>query len=279
MKRFLYSVLPTPLRIQGRSFFANYALDLRDQLTGRTEPGIPPRHLNISGGGPFRQYGENTVALCRHLGGLQTTDDVLDVGCGIGRTALALSAFLAPASHYGGFDIIRFAIEWCQAQIASRNPNFRFIHADLFNQTYNPKGLIAADRYAFPFASGSFTFAIATSLFTHLLPSSTENYLRETSRSLKPGARFLSTWFLLDERTGLGLASGRSTLAFPHEAGDARLHNPAAPEQAVAYRRDYITKLFALSGLKIDAVYHGDWSGITKEAESYQDIVVATKAS
>jgi len=202
---------------------------------------------------------------------------VLDLGCGIGRTALALTSFLRPESRYAGFDIIRFAVEWCRSNVAPQRLNFSFVHADVFNQTYNPKGKLTAEQYAFPFAEDSFSFAIATSLFTHLLVAATENYLREAARVLRPGGRFLSTWFLLDEQMLSGIGAGNAKITFPHVRGECALHNCEAPEQAVAYRREALMRRFDLAGLAVQSVYRGDWSGTTKDCESFQDVIVATR--
>ena len=147
MKEALLSVLPTAARVQGRAFFPNYLLDTWDRVTGRADPDLPPRHLNISGGGPFREYGENIVKLCVTYGGLQADDSVLDIGCGIGRTALALTKFLAPSSHYAGFDVIGFAIEWCRQHVSRQHPGFTFVHADIYNKFYNPRGQVEAGLY------------------------------------------------------------------------------------------------------------------------------------
>src|SRR4026209_2090482 len=76
---------------------------------------------------------------------LQPHEDVLDVGCGVGRVALALSGFLT--GRYEGFDVDPALIAWCPQPIAL--PNFGFTHVDLFNQSYTPRGA-PASAFTFP---------------------------------------------------------------------------------------------------------------------------------
>jgi SAM-dependent methyltransferase len=262
------------MRVQGRVFLPNYLRDTWDRVTGRADPDLPPRHLNISGDGPFREYGQNIVNLCVTHAGLQADDSVLDIGCGIGRTALALAKFLAPSGRYAGFDVIKFAIDWCQRHIAGARGGFAFVHADIYNKFYNPGGGVEADEYQFPFRAGEFSFALATSLFTHVLPSTASHYLRETGRVVSPGGRFLSTWFLLG---GESSAWGSQKMQFPYVFEEYALHSLHAPEQAVAYRRDFVERSFGEAGLVIEAVYRGSWSGVRAEAASMQDVIVARR--
>jgi hypothetical protein len=86
-------VLPVEFRLQGPAYLVNYIRDLYDEWNGRAEPEVPPRRLNISGGGSFRALGEHNLSLCRMYGQLRPDDAVLDAGCGIGRTALPLLDF------------------------------------------------------------------------------------------------------------------------------------------------------------------------------------------
>jgi SAM-dependent methyltransferase len=273
-KRLAFSLLPSPIRIQGLSFFRNYLLDLRESLSGQRDSETPPRHLNISGAGPFRVYGRNTVDLCRMHAGLAADDVVLDIGCGIGRTALALSGYLTNGEYYG-FDVIRFAVKWCREHIGVRHPNFHFAHADIFNLTYNPRGKIAAESFGFPYADGAASFALATSLFTHVLPEAADNYVAEAGRVLKPGGRMLSTWFLLDAEVEHALAEGRTAVSFAHRFARHAQTNLHAPEQAVAFPRDYVLGVFERNGFVVDAVYRGDWTGIPNKVDSMQDVVIA----
>lgn len=274
-ERTLYALLPTAVRIQGRSYFSNYLLDLRDRITGTVDPNVPPRHLNISGRGSFRKFGEHNLMLCKTFGHLRPDDTVLDVGCGIGRSAWAMTGFLSGSGKYVGLDIVAFAIKWCQEHIAKRHPNFSFLHADIYNRVYNSRGEIGPDRYSFPFPPTTFTFCMAMSVFTHLLPSTTERYVAEIRRVLRPGGRFLSTWFLLDDTTETALAAGTAMVQFPHRFEHHAQNSLHAPERAVAYKRGYVERLLSNAGFVIESVSHGGWSRAPDNIDSGQDVVVA----
>jgi SAM-dependent methyltransferase len=272
--RIVDPLLPVEVRLQGPRYFVHYLRDLRDELSGKTEPGVPPRRLNISGGGSFRALGEHNLLLCRTYGQLQPNDVVLDIGCGIGRTALPLTRFLAPPGRYTGIDVIDFAIRWCQKEIGREYPHFRFLHADVYNKHYNRRGKINPDQYSFPLASDSITFCLATSVFTHLLPATTERYIREIARVLRPGGRFFSTWFLLDETTETRAAEGKAQFDFQFRFANHAQVSRDAPETAVAYRLDYLKDILAEAGLEIASVQHGGWSGALDRIDSGQDVIV-----
>ena len=79
---------------------------------------------------------------------------------------------------------------------------FRFTHVDLVNATYNPRAEATAASFRFPYDDEAFDLVIATSVFTHLLPEESSNYLTEIGRVLAPAGRLFSTWFLLDSAPG-----------------------------------------------------------------------------
>jgi SAM-dependent methyltransferase len=267
-------VLPVEVRLQGPAYVVNSLRDLYDEWNGKAESDVPPRRLNISGAGSFRELGEHNLSLCRKYGQLAPDDTVLDVGCGIGRTALPLTKFLLTPGRYTGIDVIAFAIQWCQRQIAGRHPHFEFLHADVYNKHYNPRGNIRPEQYSFPVAPNSITFCLATSLFTHLLPKTTERYVMEIARALVPGGRFLSSWFLLDEQTEPCIAAGGAQFDFKFRFANHAQVSESAPEAIVAYRFDYLKALFDIAGFEITGVYHGGWSGMPDRIDSGQDIVV-----
>jgi len=67
----------------------------------------PPDYLQVPyGGGPYFEIG---LHFFRHLldhCDLKRSSHVLDVGCGIGRMALPLTAYLHGEARYEGFDIM-----------------------------------------------------------------------------------------------------------------------------------------------------------------------------
>ena len=133
------------------------------------------------------------------LGGLKPDENVLDVGCGIGRMAVPLTKYLKGV--YEGFDIGPEAIKWCQDNISRRYPKFYFQVADVFNEKYNPGGKYKASEYKFPYDNDAFDFVYLTSVFTHMLPHDMENYLSEISRVLRNNGRCLITYYLLNEES------------------------------------------------------------------------------
>jgi SAM-dependent methyltransferase len=249
--------------------------ELIDYISGITDPAV------------FRGVG----AIYRDLfvaRGLRPTDRVLDVGCGVGRIALPLADYLAGGT-YDGFDISRPAIDWCRENITPRHPNFRFAHADVYNEFYNPGGRRRARRFRFPHPAAAFDFAFLTSVFTHLLPRDLTHYLTEVARVLRPGGRCVITFFLHNPGTAANIRAGRSAFRLPYrqgkparpvgadpEYGDCLTESAAEVERVVAYDERWVRDTFAACGLTLDAgVQYGNWSG--RPEALFQDVVAATK--
>lgn len=115
--------------------------------------------------------------------------------------AAPLAAYLSKEGSYEGLDIVVQAVRWCSENITPRYPNFRFVHADIYNKSYNPEGKITAHQYAFPYGEASFDFVFLTSVFTHMLPADVENYLHQVSRVAEEEQE-VPGHFLPDERRG-----------------------------------------------------------------------------
>lgn len=45
----------------------------------------------------------------------------MDIGSGIGRTAVPLTKFLNPDARYEGFDVVKKGVKWCNAKIKTVN--------------------------------------------------------------------------------------------------------------------------------------------------------------
>jgi SAM-dependent methyltransferase len=260
---------------------AKYFLaDLVSRLSGRADPLTPPARLIARAGGcDFRWVGRDLVRVLADRGGLQPTARVVDIGCGAGRVALPLTEFLTPPGSYEGLDVDHEAIEWCSKNISARYAAFHFTFADVRNEEYNPDGPVDAASFRFPYPDSAFDFAVATSLFTHLLPTDLENYFGEISRVLVPRGTLVATFFLLNEESFALQASGASRLVFAHQAEHCRVLKREAPAAAVAYEEPFVELLLRRCGLEPKGLpSYGAWCG-RRQFDSFQDVVVATRVA
>lgn len=276
MKRVIKYVLPPSLRTAMLNAFDDVA-DFSDRLRGKQTDLVPPRKMIHNIGGSFIGVGS---AFFRHfveLGGLQPTERVLDVGCGVGRMAVPLTGYLGDGGRYNGLDIDTKEIAWCTRHITSRYPNFRFQVADIYSKRYNPKGNCKASEYRFPFADNSFDFVFLTSVFTHMLPPDLENYLSEISRVLADNGRCFMTFFLLNADSIQAIEKQESSLDFKYDYGDYRTADRNMPEWAVAFPEALVIEACERHGLRIrQPIHYGFWCRRAGSFD-YQDILVASK--
>ncbi len=229
-------------------------------LLGLRDPLMPPRQLiDGVGGGDFKAVGQEFFRYFTEMGGLKPTCCVLDVGCGCGRMAVPLIHYLSEQGEYWGFDIVGSAIDWCQKKIAANDKRFHFQLADVYNKSYHPQGKHPASAYSFPYRDGFFDFAFLTSVFTHMLAPDMEHYLDSESREL--------------------IRQGSSSISFKHEFPYGATSNLGSPEAAVAFDEIFIRTCFQGQHLDVvEPIRYGSWCGRTRFL-SYQDIIVATRAS
>jgi ubiquinone/menaquinone biosynthesis C-methylase UbiE len=257
-------------------------LDASETFLGKRDPLVPPRRLMSVGSNQltrsdFNKIGQELFQYLVEIGGLKPNDNVLDVGCGVGRMAIPLTRYLSAQGTYAGFDIVAESIQHCVQSISPHFPNFHFHHADLFNAHYNPDGKCSPHQHKFPFPNETFSFVFLTSVFTHMLSKDMENYLNEICRVLTIGGRCFITYFLLTPESEEMIRSNRSTkkFVFPVDYGKSiKKHNL---EAAVAFNESYIRELYSKCGLRIIApIRYGSWCERNTDA-GYQDIVVGVK--
>ena len=225
----------------------------------------------------FIEVGQELFGHFKTIGELRPNERVLDIGCGIGRMAIPLTKYLVDGS-YEGFDIVRAGIEWCNENISSRYPNFRFQFADIYNTLYNPSGVVPSKEYRFPYEASSFDFVFATSVFTHMLPEDMEHYLCETARVLKRGGRCLITFFLWNQEVERLIVSGQSKFGFKHNCGNYHVQDTKSPESAICYEEAFVLPLYEKYDLDANlAIHYGAWCG-RNDFASGQDMIIATKA-
>lgn len=246
---------------------------LRHIAANRFMP-VPPGTQSI-GDGDFRAIGAEFLGHFVRLGGLKSTDSVLDIGCGLGRMALPLTQYLRePKGRYHGLDVVESAIEWCRQTISPVYRQFFFDHLDVCNDLYNPAGELSPDAVALPVETASVDFVIMTSLFTHMRATEAAGYLREVARVLRPGGRCFVSLFLMDDAAKAALRAKPSRLAFDPEGAGPEFHAEAAqPLAAVAFDRAYFLDMAAKAGLvPLKPVVTGCWSG--RGGDTYQDLCV-----
>ncbi|MBI5882634.1 MAG: class I SAM-dependent methyltransferase [Elusimicrobia bacterium] len=120
--------------------------------------------------------------------------EVLDLGCGNGRQLFGLLD--KGLGSYVGADPVRESIDFCDSHIFPLVEGARFIHLDVLNEFYNPKGKMLPEQVVLPFPDRSFDSVIAGSVFTHLGNIEVcSRQLGEIARVLKPRGKSFSSWF------------------------------------------------------------------------------------
>lgn len=229
----------------------------------------PPRLLNYAADGNFVEQGDELVAALHRDFTLDHGIRILDIGCGIGRIATALWRAKLDVS-YDGFDIVAYGTAWCRKKIPERD-GYRFVHADVFNPFYNPRGRIAPTDYTFPYPDGSFDLLVAVSVYTHLLEAETRSYFEQSMRVLDAGGKAYFTTFLVNEDI-----PASAHFAFGHQIGSAYVERLEEPEMAVGYTLAFWQSLAQAHGGRIVKINPGSWRG-TQSSPDYQDCLIFEK--
>lgn len=226
------------------------------------------------GGKRFNHYGKLTASLLQTLAKLTPESNVLEIGCGTGRTALGLAKILNDG-NYTGMDIEAYSISTCVTNPLLQTKKFKFDLIDIYNREYNPNGKFKPEEYKFPYADSSFDVIFMVSVFTHMLPADTKRYMQEFAIMLKPGGRVFITTFLMDD------GSDFESMKFPFRRDDAFVQQERLPEFAVGYEYKFYVSEFAKWGMKeFVQPLKGHWrqSSVPNIKETFpQDIVVFVK--
>jgi SAM-dependent methyltransferase len=253
----------------------SFPRDAVESLLGLRDPLVPPHGLWFIGGEQnHEKVTEEFFQYFVDMGGLQSTSRVLDVGCGLGVMGARLTRFLTPPGSYCGIDIVKVGVNWAQRAIASRHPNFSFVHVDVFNKHYNPTGTISPAEFRFPYPDEEFDFVFLKSVLTHLLPEAIRQYLQEIRRVLKPSGRCLVSVFLLNSDSIALIDAGQSSVPLRKEIENYRVIDAKFPETAVGIPEREFLSWCAHIGLRATMpIQYGAWCGRSAFL-SYQDIVL-----
>ena len=279
LRHIWYSLSPGQRAITRRLYYL--LPDIFDRLTNRRHKYVPPRGYiftgSSSGSNDFIAQGMHQLNILKAFISLKPDDHVLDVGCGIGRTAIALTTYLNSNGKYCGFDAVEKGIKWCNRNITKDFPNFHFSFVPLYNDLYTQSGLDAG-KFVFPFPGNSFDKVFLFSVFTHMQIHEIENYLKEIKRLLKPGGKSLATVFVYDENNEAFIAN-RKDFGFPVKMNGYRLMSSKVKSSNIAISEATLSNLIESSGLVKEIFIDGFWKNNGKEAKQseYQDILVLSK--
>jgi SAM-dependent methyltransferase len=154
----------------------------------------------------FRRVGKSLVDDMSSQGMIGSNVRLLDIGCGCGRVARCLLD--KPLKSYVGFDRHAGMIEWCNQEIAPRDPRFTFLYCQVkspYTTMDGDQGTIDVADFRFPFEDRSFDAILLASVFTHMPLGEISHYLKEIRRVLDRGGRALFSVFLSDQPSDNGV--------------------------------------------------------------------------
>ena len=242
---------------------------------------IPLDLAILTGGGPDTWEGISAAHLAAYARycPLGSGNDVLEVGCGVGRDAIPLARVLGERGTYVGVDVSGPSIAWCQEHITARHPNLSFAHLDIRSEFYNPQGSLAGNEVTLPVASSSIDRIILQSVFTHMFEPDITHFLREFRRVLRRDGRVFATFFVLGDESVRLANETPEVLKFAYGHGDGcRVNDLGYAEAAVGYTPEALSRLVRRGGFAFDQPIHlGSWCGRTG-VDDGQDVVILKRA-
>jgi len=220
--------------------------------------------------------------LYMHLGH-KTGNRILDIGCGTGILGIASEPYVQDEGKYIGIDVRKADIDFCNKHYGE--DHFVFQHLDVSNPRYAPQQ--SAARHGWDIDDMSIDLITALSVWTHLNEEDAVYYFREIDRVLKPGAKALVTFFLLDDTYYAGLSDRSDQVGryhntrqdlwvfdVPCSASGEWFHPLWArqPEDAIGVTIAGIYRMLEGTGLELRKTYIGNW----KETSGvfFQDVLV-----
>jgi SAM-dependent methyltransferase len=238
---------------------------------------------DVVGGGDPEPIAQEVVTAIEKYAALNDGDSILDVGCGCGRIAAALTQYVDRTSNYVGIDIVPGLIDFARTFITPRYPSFKFLLLNESNKTYDwwlrLEGEMGIAKLTEGVPAQSIDLAISISLFTHLdFPSALE-MLASIHQVLKSDGRVFLTVFVQDAGALEGIDAGRTAFSFKHRTPSGKLFAESSedPTLAVAYDDELLNELIGSTGFQLDRRVRGYWS-IGGTGETFQDVLVLRPA-
>jgi SAM-dependent methyltransferase len=276
IKRKLFYLIPPKMRFAVRRlyYFPNDVI----QMVSKPKELMPPKGIIYTGAGDFLKTGKHVVDMLVNKHGLKPNHTVLDMGSGIGRLAIPLVKVLQNKGMYRGFDVIQIGVNWCNKNITKRFPNFEFLYVPLHNDLYTKNGA-KATHFQFPYPNNTFHFALANSLFTHMMPNEVKNYYQQLYAVMKLGAKVYATFFVVPSADKTRYNSNPN-FSFTVDAVNYKLMDAKVTSANIAFDENYLlSEIIDPSQFKVVYQSYGYWfdESRTNNCEEYQDIIVVEK--
>ncbi len=264
------------MRLAARKLYY-FPVDKWESWTGKRSKYQPPKGDIYTGSGDFIAQGNLQCSHLFNLTKIQANHALLDIGSGIGRTAVRLTRFLNAEGSYEGFDVVKKGVDWCQQKISPDFPNFNFQYVPLHNDLYNTNSQQAID-FTFPYPDAQFDTAFLFSVFTHMRIGEIEHYFQEINRVLKPGGQCLATCFIY-EKDLEPMISERKDFGFPHAGDGYRLMDKQVTGANIAIEEQRLAAMLSKAGLQKVAFEEGHWrdKAMKSRVKEFQDVLVVEK--
>ncbi len=251
-----------------------FPIDIWNSLFGKRHKFEPPKGDIYIGSGDFITQGKHQLDLLIEHANIKPNDTVLDVGSGIGRTAVPLTEYLSDKGKYEGFDVVEKGVKWCNSKIKKHYPNFNFTYVPLNNDLYNTNTK-KASNFKFPYNNNTFDKVFLFSVFTHMSVAEIANYLKEIKRVLKPDGICLSTFFTYNSKENKN-SSEIIQKTFPIDMGNYKLMNKEVTCANIALSEKLLDKIIQEANLiKVKSI-EGYWkNNVTKYMyNDFQDTII-----
>lgn len=273
MLRKLYYLLSPNLRLAARKLYF-LPIDMYESITGKRGKYEPRKGDIYIGSGDFVRQGLHQVDLLKRYVDLQVSDSVLDIGSGIGRTAIPLTTYLNKDGKYEGFDVVEKGVKWCNKTIKKDYPNFNFTYVALNNDLYNNSAQ-KAKEFTFPYQDKVFDKSFLFSVFTHMQVEDIDHYFGEIARVTRSGGLCLATFFLYDAKSEEAI-SKQEHFSFPVNKNGYRLMDAQVKAANIAVSMDKLNAMIADKPLRIVKIVNGYWNAsVSKHNDNtFQDMVI-----
>jgi SAM-dependent methyltransferase len=201
---------------------------------------------------------------------------ILDIGCGYGRLAYALyrKGF---EGDYLGYDVKDEAIRWLTHNFTPVASRYRFIHIDVQNDRYNPKGEQTATDLRLGVLPRAPTLVLVLSVFTHMHGQDISRYLETIADVMNDRTLLYVTFFLLNPEQQASEDSGRTARPFRHIISEhCRYFSSEDPLWAIAFTDEWVDTTITSAGLQVKKKLYGTWAG-RRNAKVFQDTLFIRK--